>query len=430
MRSFLIWCWGGIYLASIFLVPPTLFYRPEYFMALFTAALAATVVQSRVIGAFKVEAALIIFLGIFGAIAVFQQSLAGKPFVAADAMIILRYGYYVAALIMGGVIAEKVRLGSVRSYVLPMLVACLALSILQYKNVFGLNKIVVPLYTVKGDLLIHGDYWRRVVGTYGNPNYWGLLLGFGFLFAVPGFLWGRRLWVVILFPAVAYCLLLTGSRAAMVATAVAMSVGAAIVSGAARRSPRALPMLIIFVGFIALVGMKLSLLSSVGYENPDRFTNVESFYTRVKYWEGILDNIMRSNGFQVLFGRGPMKEVAKPYGDNILILLLRDYGAISVVLYLALFTRMYFRSIQQLRHHETGPFNQDIAALSMVTLAYGIFDLSADAWFNVRVAGLFLFFYGFIVVNAMGVSANGRTAVPDYQPQANAPRYANLCSNT
>lgn len=388
------------YFASVILVPGSIFYRPDYVIAFLGALLGTFKMKAALFRIVGRQALILVLLNLFAIVSLMGQDLFGSsPLVAADGMIVFRYCFYVCALLFGVYAGRMDRnCTAIKLVLIVLIVFTVAISFIQYFNFLGLNLIIVPIYAEDAETLIYGDYWRRVVGTLGNPNYWGLFLAFGAVICgVKIFIENRFLWAL---PGslLAVCLLYTGSRGAIVAMASSLIATMLLVAFYSKVRLR--------WGYISAATVTLLLLYSFYYfnfghsvgidESSDRFSldKIDTLYMRIDYWGRILADV-GAQGFQALIGQGPSKTDTIRSGDNIYILLLRDFGLIGALLYISLIVSMFSRLSRFSRCRVRKSRQLSIVGLSLI-ICLAVFDLAADAWFNVRIAAIILFLYGYL----------------------------------
>ncbi len=114
----------------------------------------------------------------------------GRSFILQDTFEVVKVGVYAVifyAACAGSVDAEEFKKTNV--WILWIFTASAATGIMQYFNILRINEFTTPLYVpTQPDRLITG---RRVIGTVGNPNHYGMLMLLGVCLALAAFLWAR-----------------------------------------------------------------------------------------------------------------------------------------------------------------------------------------------------------------------------------------------
>lgn len=86
-------------------------------------------------------------------------------------------------------------------------------------------------------------------------------------------------------------------------------------------------------------------------------------------------------------------------------MIFRDYGLLSVFLYIILLLRIIFRLKKGVK--SSFPKIKILSTTSLlITLTFIFFDIAADAWFNVRLVIPLLFGYGYMIIKIETEDAN------------------------
>lgn len=241
------------------------------------------------------------------------------------------------------------------------LLACVSVSaligIVQWQDCLGLSEVLQSIY-VTGT----GNEGRwRMVGTVGNPNYYGLLMALGLALALN--MWNyeeRRVWRRLAVAVVGSCgfaLFLTGSRSSFLATALAICLSLlmrvpqlryrATWHALMRARWRVLMITILVVSAAAWTWNQFRTIDTLSTpaeialyrQGPVRkalyrFSEVGSgFDSRMRLmWEPNIPLIAESP----VFGWGPAKAEQRRVTDNGYILTLRRYGLIGLLCFLVL----------------------------------------------------------------------------------------------
>jgi len=296
-------------------------------------------------------------------------------------------------LIFGGLSSQKLRANFfTRTFFYLLATSIILTSIFQYYNFLGINKFLVPIYTSSGaaNSLMHGEFWRRVTGTYGNPNYWGLAMGTISVISFYFIYFKKRILGLPFLLLSFISIIFTGSRAALISTLLSIFLSTFFILHQEKKLHNA----IVFCFTAAASGLILYFIFTnfIEYENKGRFdtSNVATLDSRIAYWLQILDSIQKST-IRIFIGYGSAKAVSIQYGDNMYIRMIRDYGIIGLFTYLSfLYTitkNIIFLSKQKIT---------EARLMLYFIVMYLIFDLTADCWFEVRIICLFLISYSYI----------------------------------
>lgn len=244
----------------------------------------------------------------------------------------------VILLIGSNVKINKNRMKSLVKVLLLSLLVTSMFGFMQFFNLFNVNSWLTPYFVYKSK--VYGlESLNRVVGTFGNPNVLASALLIGIAFSFSSFLSSFK---------VRYLLLLTIFFSALTTT---MS-RTAIVSGA-------LLLIIIFFTVMSKTKKKLSTLFVVSFVPiaillalkfaPSKFFYRMSFLNdlssdnssqvRISNWATIFQARTKDH---IIAGTGPVSKLQITF-DNEWLMLLTQYGMIGVVLFVLLFTVIYFK---------------------------------------------------------------------------------------
>lgn len=396
----LIWC--------AFLFPPYYFFRPEYFIIV-TLFFLACATRRSVFKLVRIESFLIYSMLILAAISLMGQLLSGYQFIYRDLMILLRYIIYSMAIIAGAYAAtEIIYTKSIKFILIAILFISIAISFLQYFDIFNVNSIMIPIYGEKYHTLITGESWRRIVGTIGNANYWGLWLAIC-LVATSSFLVLNH--KIVLIPVIILLFLsiiMTGSRTAIFSSLFGVCCGIFFfvkhVESAASLK-KTLFLCSLFMLFPLLFFTTKYFIADY-YDNQSRFSldNTHTLELRVMHWSNFISETIE-HPYRILIGRGSAKTDQTTYGDNSYLMIFRDYGLLSVFLYIILLLRIIFRLKKGVK--SSFPKIKILSTTSLlITLTFIFFDIAADAWFNVRLVIPLLFGYGYMIIKIETEDAN------------------------
>ncbi len=394
------WFLAALLILSVFLTPASMLIRPDYFLGVLLCLLGMSKRSSTMFRLAARETWLLILLAIFSVFSIAVQ-LTGKGFALRDLMILVRYVVYIATLFAGIAVGlSSTRINILWYVALGLIILIIAISFAQYFNIGRINTIMIPIYTVadRYSVLEEGLSWRRIIGTMGNPNYWGFFIGSGLILSAYMCLQKRLLFAaptLLLF----VCIIMTGSRTSLLAALLAIITSALVIASTGKRlNLKTFTPVLLTAAILGGMYIAYSYFTADYYESHDRFStnNLGTLELRMKWWGQVLSTML-AEPYTFVLGRGPNKLENVRYGDNIYILYLRDFGLIGLGLYL-MFLRLVTRTLLQLTR-QLARNNPALSQLAAVTLLLFVqlatFDMAADGWFNVRIAELLLFCYGF-----------------------------------
>jgi len=215
---------------------------------------------------------------------------------------------------------------------------------IQRGNLFpGFNESFIGYVAPK-----HLDEWlahRRIVGTVGNPNEFGILMVMASSLAISGTLWIKKIGLKILsflsFAIFSFTITLTLSRSALIVFLINLLF--ILFLKYTRRFGLKGKAKLVFLIFPTIIILGLIILqiappkfirraiSGLGIE-----TDV-SFQNRLNIWKENLEIWKQSP----IFGWGPGKDAMTTIVDNEWLLLLRRYGIVGVVIFIFWFGRFY-----------------------------------------------------------------------------------------
>lgn len=382
------------FLLALLWFNPSLF-RPEYVIVMIGILVGTVRGRSSLVRIFHKELGLLIALAVAGCATVGAQILSGGAFIWRDLMVTLMLGYYAGVIIFASMASGKtMNYKGVWMFSLGLSVVITVISIFQYFNLLSINSFMLPS-SGAAELLREGVFWKRAVGTIGNPNYWGFVISVALALITYMVFWQGRLLYLPLFLGLLVSLILTGSRSALICWVSGTVIGGIVVAFIMKETPRVgVSVVATLVLVIGVFGLELSAY----YENKERFSvaNVETLVGRMNVWEQAWQTTTQD--FRTfLLGQGPRKGIdTLHWGDNSYVKIFRDYGAVSLGLYLSLLWVMLKRTIRHART-QSGDGKVWTIVLLVVLIQWCIFELSADTWFFVRVSAPVLALYAFVI---------------------------------
>jgi len=388
-------------LLSAFFISSKIIYRPEYIIVVILSLLSIITVGRKSLSCIGKELTLLYIMIVFAAISLIAQVIVGNSFIPRDYMILLRYLVYSLALIAGTFVSIRTKREWILKYsLLIIIISSIAISFMQYFNVSGINQFMVPIYCDRYQSLIAGMSWRRIIGTIGNANYWGLLMALFFVGSTYYAIIKRKLTSLPFVVLLLISILMTGSRSALLVAAASPVIGLVMIGTKGQNlSQKKILTFIALIIATTFIYFSYKIFISEYYENKDRFdmSNTQTLEMRVKYWSESLSEII-ANPYQMIVGRGPSKSSQRVYGDNIYVLIFRDFGLISIIVYLLFLLTLFRRLLLQIKLQPPDMVDRYSIGL-FVFISIVIFDLAADTWFNVRLSIPLLFGYGYLMAN-------------------------------
>lgn len=267
--------------------------------------------------------------------------------------------------------------------------------ILQYFNILEINrKILVPLYFYNKPLaqtkafnLVQGVHWRRIVGTFGNPNYCGIFFAIllaatssYYLFPVKGKLKLHHFFIIEI--GIINLIILTGSRTAIFSFVI-------------------ITVFSFFLGKLKIKKLKYFFIIMIGvifilvFITPQYFigrifSEYTSFHEHLSMFKEAFKEINKSP----VLGLGPTKIQLTSTVDNEYLLYWRRYGLIGVILFLLLHICMFIKGFLKFSKGKT-TIENNIGLLTMqLAIIWSIFGLTSDVFKNPQIMGIIFFLTG------------------------------------
>lgn len=396
------WLFPVFFIAAIF-TPNIGLFRIEYLVA--SAGILFSIIMGKwgIYTHFRKELGIIFLMILSASMSLLTQSVLGYEFIWRDAMIFVRLVFAAAAILTVALACSRLT-DFQRSHQLLVMTAILVviITLAQYYNVYGINDKLFSIYAERYRWLIVGTSWRRALGTFGNPNYWGALIVTLLMYITHLIFWRNKIAYLPIAGSLFVSIIFTGSRGSLVSYIAGLIIGTFIIMIKANDKPR-------FGPIILTVLILLSTTSVMGnldkyYENKDRFSisNTHTLNSRVEIWKTALSK-SSDNIFSFLFGQGPRKAAKDKLliGDNAYVRTWRDYGLIGLFLYLLLLYTLVQRTVSLMNseHQNIHVWSQ---SLLLMLIAWSIFELSADTWYFGRSVAVFLSYY--VLVHSVAIN--------------------------
>ncbi|MBA7514949.1 hypothetical protein ES705_06986 [subsurface metagenome] len=268
-------------------------------------------------------------------------------------------------------------------------------SILQYFNILEINrKILVPLYFYNAPLaqtkafnLVQGVHWRRIVGTFGNPNYCGMFFAIllaatssYYLFPVKGKLKLHHFFIIEI--VIITLIILTGSRTAIFSFVI-ITVFSLFLGKLKIKKLRYFFIIMIGVIFILVFITPQYFVGRI-------FSEYTSFHEHLSMFKEAFKEINKSP----VLGLGPAKIQLTSTVDNEYLLYWRRYGLIGVILFLLLHVCMFIKGFLKFSKGKI-TIENNIGLLTMqLAIIWSIFGLTSDVFKNPQMMGIIFFLTG------------------------------------
>lgn len=213
------------------------------------------------------------------------------------------------------------------------------------------------------------DGWllhKRVIGIFGNPNEFGILMAIAAVFSLAGFLWEKnkkiKIIMLLFFALFAFNTILTLSRSAFIC----LAVGIVFMFYKYQKKFKSEGIVrVLFFVLPIIILLSLIFFSIAPQKFLVRFEflksgNDTSFKNRIDSWKEAI-NIWKDSPF---FGWGPAKDKMSTIVDNEWILLLRRYGIFGVLIFILWFLQFY-RGIGKIQRENKNNLYLEIISISL-----------------------------------------------------------------
>jgi len=291
----------------------------------------------------------------------------------------------------------------------------LLFGIMQYYNILGVDKLS-RLYSSGGsqrsgliEKLIHSTDSARAVGTFGNPNYFGLILVFSQL-VFTSFYIGKPVRSNLLIATVAivvvtFAIILTGSRTALIISIILTFIFyASLLFFYKGTNVSYLPKTVTVLCTAAALYFLLSNINRVGLGSTTQARILDisissSYNTRLPLWSSNLE-ILSDNWAKWLFGVGPLKISREIYylptfTDSQYTTLLRTYGIFGLTTFIALVLCNIYISVKLFRK-KVNPIVATYGYISgLLSFSLLFMMITTDVVYEIRIISLFMLLCGF-----------------------------------
>jgi len=278
-------------------------------------------------------------------------------------------------------------------------------AIAQFYNLFQINLFLAPQYTTSPhlrDLEVH----QRVIGTFSNPNIYGIfatiLIVFSVVILARSKLF-RKAWPYFVVVTLAILTqIITSSRTAVGATVISF-VFLFWVCAFKERKLRKIIDLSLLLAIITLSCLWFTISSPFLYRMGEGLNIAQShtMIQRMAKWSSSVSGVKKPLIW--VFGKGPSKSQELPlppgekqYLDNEYLLYLRRHGLIGVAIYVAMYLAVLFaswRTYLKARSREI-----KILSLSLVgiVIAFLVFNFTAGSFYNPQLMAMFWLLAGLV----------------------------------
>lgn len=273
------------------------------------------------------------------------------------------------------------------------------LAFIQRFRYWYVSGLVERFYAVKWTALEEKGIGARVVGTFGNPNHFGLCLvmlaavSLAIAINMKGL---TRLLATGTFVSLGLSVLITtASRTALIAFLMITAISLLL----SLRSRAVIPVVLLTMLMIGVfifarafadvlpLNPRVKFIIGVGEEKPISAL----LHARYLLWE----RSMREAKESIVFGVGMSKTIYQTTDNGYLITLLRT-GIIGLGVYISMLTALFIRGVKALRI-EKRPYQRTVLLASfMVLINHMIFELTGDFSWAVQYSAIFAAFIGLL----------------------------------
>lgn len=274
---------------------------------------------------------------------------------------------------------------------------------LQHLNPLGINTWLTPYFNqVHWEHLIT-SYPVRVLGTFDNPNYFGIFTVISLSYLTTYYFFGSRKgkfpWpLFILIGFMIKLEIFTISRTALFSMALLFTIICIAAFFYHRYKKEVLKKIVA----LFLLTMLLFFTASGDFfyrlnEGLD-FSTSTSFTGHVERWNEAMDTYWGSP----VLGWGTQKYVMTTKVDNEFVLFSRRYGLVGLAVYLAFFLTPFIKGLKGLRR-KRGSFNSENNYRALVIVSYCavlpsvfVFAMMAGIFYNLKVMTIFIIAMGLV----------------------------------
>lgn len=249
----------------------------------------------------------------------------------------------------------------------------------------------------------HLNEWirhRRVVGTTGNPNEFGMLMVIAFSLSLIGFLWTKKINIKI-FSLVSFCIFsfiifLTLSRSALILLLVSLLI--ILWKYFSETGPRGrIKLALFFLPIIIILGIIVIQFAPAKFfvriRSAIDIGSDVSFQNRLVLWKDNIDSWKQSP----LFGWGPGKETMTTIVDNEWLLLLRRYGLVGLTIFVIWFWKFYSQIGKIKKRQRNSIFLNMFSIFLQVTLmSAGIYMIPSAFYHSLQLMPILMTFLGLV----------------------------------
>jgi len=305
---------------------------------------------------------------------------------------------FIAAIMASFYFGEK----QIKQFAMGILIISLMSVILAFIQKFRywyVSGFVERFYTIKWTALEKIGIGARVVGTFGNPNHFGLCLvmlaavSLAIAINMKGLI--RLLSAGTFVSLGAAVLITTASRTALIAFLMVTAVSLLL----SLRGRAVIPVILLT---ILMIGMFIFVRA---------YADILPLHPRVKFIIGageqksigtilqaryvIWEKSVREAKESIVFGLG-MSKLGWQLTDNGYLIMLLRTGIIGLGVYLLMLLSLFIRGIRAL-HIEKRPFQRTVLLTSFIVLInHMIFELTGDFFWSVQYSAIFAAFMGLL----------------------------------
>jgi O-antigen ligase len=278
------------------------------------------------------------------------------------------------------------------------------LAFIQRFRFWYVSGLVERFYAVTWTHLEEKGIGARVVGTFGNPNQFGLYLvmlaavSLAIAINMKGLI---KLLAVVSFVSLSLAVLITtASRTALIALFM-ITVLSLLLSLRGKAIIPVLLLAILMLGVFIFVRIYADTLplnprvkGIIGVGDGKSMSSI--LYARYRLWE----RSMREAKKSIILGVGISKIIYQTTDNGYLMMLLRT-GIAGLSIYISMLAALFIRGIKAL-HIEKRPFQRTVLLTSFIVLInHMIFELTGDFFWSVETSAIFSVFIGLLCGSSM-----------------------------
>lgn len=259
------------------------------------------------------------------------------------------------------------------------------IGISQYLNLFNINSHITPLYTISQ--LKNID--NRIIGTTANPNDFGIFLISGIILTQYQVMLNKRKNFLYLLAIITmlFAVILTVSRTTIISFIITELIFLFLLFSKENFSKKGLVFVIVFSFIVAIIIIKyasdyfINRMSSGININEDM-----SFLLRLISWKHNINLWLKSP----IFGWGPAKGIHISFVDNEYILILRRYGIVGILGYLAFYLTPLYEMFKIKFNKLLDCEKVLISTMKIMLIVFLLFNITIVTFKNIQLMDLWM----------------------------------------